>query len=196
MKNRFFSTNYYWCDLIVRLSAGLIRFPHSTSTRPPARIVLAALPVALLALLTPVCIAQGHAEHNRKIVETYFNEVWNKGNVDALDTLLARDYINHTPSTPDPPRGPAGLKPIVQAIRAGFPDLHYQLMDLVVTHDRVVARVLMTGTHTGTLFGIPPTGRRVQVNQINIEQIQQGKIAEHWRVTDELTMMKQLGIVH
>jgi predicted ester cyclase len=53
----------------------------------------------------------------------------------------------------------------------------------------------MTGTQTDTLFGIPPTGKRVQVNQINIEEIKDGKIAEHWRVTDELSLMKQLGVV-
>ncbi len=171
--------------------------PLPSIRRPITRVCFAALAGALLTLPAPVCVGQGHAEaRNKRIVETYFNEVWNKGSVDALDTLLARDYINHTPSTPDPPRGPAGLKPIVQALRTGFPDLHYQLMDLVVTRDRVVARVIVTGTHTGTLFGIPPTGRRVRVNQINIEQIENGKIAEHWRVTDELTMMKQLGVVH
>lgn len=152
---------------------------------------------AFLALLPAFCIGQGNAEgRNRKIVETYFNEVWNKGRVDVLDALLTSDYINHTPSTPDPPRGPGGLKPIVEGIRAGFPDLHYEIVDLIITHDRVVARVVMTGTHTGTLFGIPPTGKRVNVNQINIEQIVNGKIAEHWRVTDELTMMKQLGVIH
>jgi predicted ester cyclase len=59
----------------------------------------------------------------------------------------------------------------------------------------VVARVVMTGTQTGNLFGIPPTGKSIRINQINIEQIKNGKITEHWRVTDELTMMKQLGLI-
>jgi predicted ester cyclase len=53
----------------------------------------------------------------------------------------------------------------------------------------------MTGTHEGDLFGLPPTHRRVRVNQIQIERITNGRIAEHWRVTDELTLMKQLGVV-
>jgi len=115
--------------------------------------------------------------------------------LDVLDSILSENYINHTPSTPNPPKGPAGLKPIIVAIRAGFPDLHYEIKDIIVTQDRVVARVIMAGTQTGTLFGIAPTGKHIEVNQINIEKIENGKITEHWRVTDELAMMKQLGVV-
>lgn len=131
--------------------------------------------------------------HNKTIIERYYNEVWNEGKLAVLDELLSKDYINHTPSTPNPPAGPEGLKPIVAAIRKGFPDLHYELKDIIVTQDRAVARVVMTGTQTDTLFDQPPTGKKVEVNQINIEQIENGKITQHWRVTDELTMMKQLG---
>ena len=136
---------------------------------------------------------QSLENQNRQIIETYFSEGWNKGNTDVLDQLLADNYINHTPSTPNPPGGAKGLKPIVLAIRKGFPDLHYEIKELIVTKDRAVARVLMTGTHTGELFGMPPTGKKIAVNQINIEKIVDGKIVEHWRVTDELSMMKQLG---
>jgi steroid delta-isomerase-like uncharacterized protein len=125
----------------------------------------------------------------------YFEEVWNQGRLDVLDELLAPDYVNHTPSTPNPPPGPAGLKPIVQAIREAFPDLHYRIEDAVATDDAVILRVVMTGTHRGALFGLAPTGRRIEVKQINIEHIRNGRIAEHWRVTDELTLMRQLGVV-
>jgi predicted ester cyclase len=81
----------------------------------------------------------------------------------------------------------------VKAIRRGFPDLHYEIKDIIITNDRVVARVVMTGTQTDSLFNIPPSGKRVEVNQINIEKIKNGRIIEHWRVTDELNMMRQLG---
>jgi steroid delta-isomerase-like uncharacterized protein len=134
-------------------------------------------------------------DENKQIIQSYFNEVWNKGNVDVLDELLSKDYINHTPSTPNPPKGAIGLKPIVLAIRKGFPDLHYEIKEIIATKDRAIARVVMTGTQTDTLFGIPPTGKHIEVNQINIEKIENGKIVEHWRVTDELAMMKQLGVV-
>lgn len=59
----------------------------------------------------------------------------------------------------------------------------------------VVARVIVTGTRTDSLFNLPPTGRKVQVNQINIEESVDGRISQHWRATDELTLMKQLSFV-
>jgi steroid delta-isomerase-like uncharacterized protein len=155
-------------------------------------VIILMLPGLLISCSAP---NNTNEENNKKIVMSYFNEAWNKGDLNVLDSLLSEDYINHTPSTPNPPKGPAGLKPIILAIRKGFPDLRYDIKEIITTNDRVVARVVMTGTQTDTLFGIPPSGRRIEVNQINIERIENGKITEHWRVTDELTMMKQLGLV-
>lgn len=135
------------------------------------------------------------ASSNRSLIRRYFDEVWNAGRLQTLDEILTPSYVNHTPSTPNPVPGPAGLKPIVTAIRAAFPDLHYSIEDIIATDSAVVARVVMTGTHRGDLFGLPPTGRTVHVDQINIEHVVDGRIAEHWRVTDELALMRQLGVV-
>lgn len=87
------------------------------------------------------------------------------------------------------------MKPIVAAIRRAFPDLHYEIKDIVVNDSMAVARVVMTGTQLDSLFTLPPTGRKITVNQMNIEKVRNGKIVEHWRVTDELTLMRQLGFV-
>ena len=158
--------------------------------------VLIALATSTLAADKPASSAAlSRVEFNEQLGRRYFEEVWNRGNVDILDQLLAPTYLNHTPSTPNPPTGPRGLKPIVLGIRKAFPDLHYEIKDVVATDDAVVMRVIMTGTHRGELFGLAPTGRRVRVNQINIEHIENGRIVEHWRVTDELQLMRQLGVV-
>lgn len=133
-------------------------------------------------------------QHNQQLIRNYFNEVWNKGNIDLLDELISPAYLNHSSSVQDPLPGPAGLKPIVIAMRIAFPDLHYLIEDLIITEDRVVARVKMMGTHTGDFFGIPPTNKKISVNQINIEYIENGRISQHWRITDENTMMHQLGL--
>ena len=132
---------------------------------------------------------------NEWLIRQYFEEVWNKGNISMLDALIDPAYINHSSSIPDTPAGPAGLKPIVLAMRAAFPDLHYTIEDLVITANRIIARVIMSGTHTGDFFGIAATGRNVRVNQINIEYVTAGRIIEHWRLTDELLLIKQLGII-
>lgn len=134
-------------------------------------------------------------EHNQHLIEIYFNQIWNQGRLELLERIIAPDYINHSASISNPEPGPKGLYPIVQSIRKGFPDLHYDIKDLVITDEKVVARVIMTGTLLGELWGIKPNGKRIEVNQINIERIENGMIKEHWRVTEELLMMKQLGVV-
>jgi predicted ester cyclase len=134
-------------------------------------------------------------EHNRQIIESYFHKIWNEGQLHLLEEIIAPDYINHSASIPNLPKGPKGLFPIIESIRKGFPDLHYEIKDLIITNDDVVARVVMTGKLLGELWGIHPNGKEIEVNQINIERIVNGKIAEHWRVTDELQMMRQLGVV-
>lgn len=194
---------YEYHLLIIGLSLALLvngsgKYAVDNIMVKPVKVPLSALAVSgALLLLSTACNQVGPAveQKNKQLVERYFNEVWNKGHVEVLDELLSQDYINHTPSVPNPPKGPGGLKPIVNAIRKAFPDLHYTLKDVIATNNRVVARVVMTGTQTDTLFGIPPTDKQVNVNQINIEEIVNGKIAAHWRVTDELTMMKQLGVI-
>lgn len=134
-------------------------------------------------------------ESNRALIETYFYEVWNKGDLTKLDSIIDPGYVNHNPSTDDPVSGPEGLKPIILAMRRGIPDLHYEILETIITADRVAVRVQVTGTHLGIFFGIPPTGRRFSIEQINVERVKLGKIMEHWRVTDELKMMRQLGLV-
>jgi steroid delta-isomerase-like uncharacterized protein len=150
---------------------------------------------AILLMSVPAVRAERAEQiaHNEKLARRYFEEAWNRGDVAVLDEILAPDYVNHTPSTPNPPPGPAGLKPIILAMRRAFPDLHYAIKDVISTEDAVTIRVVMTGTHRGDLFGLAPTGRRVRVDQINIEHIRDGRIVAHWRVTDELKLMRQLG---
>lgn len=131
---------------------------------------------------------------NETLIRAYYDELFGKGRVELIPELLAEDYVNHSPS-PGLPPGRAGVAVVVAALREGLPDLRYEIQDLVVSEDAVAARTLLTGTHAGPLFGIAPTGRRVAVQQIAIERIRDGRIVAHHRVTDELSMMRQLGAV-
>jgi steroid delta-isomerase-like uncharacterized protein len=134
----------------------------------------------------------GASTANLKVIERYF-AAWSSGDLDAFDDLVAADYVNHSPSTPDPEPGPAGLKPIAAAMREGFPDLAYEIVHMVAEADLVAVHTLVTGTNTGELFGAPPTGLPIRVRQMQIERLRDGRIAEHWRVTDEAEMARQLG---
>lgn len=155
------------------------------------------IPVSILLAMT-ACATTGAVSadaHKRQVIHRYFDEVWNRGQLDVLDELLAPDYVNHSSSLPDSPRGPSGVKPIVTAMRKAFPDLHYTIEKIVIGPDAVAVRTRMSGTFTGDLFGLPPTGKRFEVTQMTMEEFLDGKIVAHWRNTDELAMLKQLGVI-
>src|SRR5262245_5598725 len=110
-----------------------------------------------------------NAEQTRRVIVRYFDEAWNAGRVEVLDEIIAPDYLKHSSSMADPLPGPEGLKPIVCAMRKAIPDLHYELIDLVATTEKAAAYLRVTGTHTGDLFGIAATGKRIDVRQMQIE---------------------------
>jgi len=133
-------------------------------------------------------------ESNQKIIKRYFDEVWNKGDISVLDEIVDPGFVNHSPSTPDSLGGPDDLKPMVIILKAAFPDLKIIIEDEIYDGDKVAIRCKIQGTHLGHLFGVPPTGKFVSVSQIQIDRIVDDKIVEHWRLTDELGMYRQLGV--
>jgi steroid delta-isomerase-like uncharacterized protein len=134
------------------------------------------------------------AEESKGIVRQFWG-VWGEGNIDLVDELLAPDYVNHSPATPDLPTGPDGVKGVVAMFRSGMPDLSVLVEDMIAEGDKVATRYTLEGTHEGELFGVPPTGQRLSIKSISVERVSDGKIREHWRITDTLDMMQQLGVI-
>jgi len=133
-------------------------------------------------------------EENKAVVRRFWG-VWEEGNIGLVDELVAPDYVNHSPGIPDQPEGPEGIKAVVNMFRGGMPDLRVVIDEVIAEGDRVAVRYTIEGTHEGELFGVPPTGRRVSIESITVERVSEGKIREHWRVTDTLGMMRQLGAI-
>jgi len=132
-------------------------------------------------------------EENKKIVRRYQN-IYNSNNLDALDEIMAFDVL--TPKImPNMPPGLEGAKAVHQKTLVGMPDFHTEIQDLVAEGDKVVARVIMTGTHTGDFYGIPPTGKHVSFTGMYIARIADGKIAEHWGEEDGVSLLQQLGVL-
>jgi steroid delta-isomerase-like uncharacterized protein len=109
--------------------------------------------------------------------------------------LLAADHVNHNPATPDQPAGAEGVREVVNMFRSAMPDLKVVIEDMIAEGDKVVVRYTLEGTHEGELFGVAPTGRRLSIKSIAVERVSEGKLREHWRITDSLDMMQQLGVV-
>jgi steroid delta-isomerase-like uncharacterized protein len=79
--------------------------------------------------------------------------------------------------------------------RSGMPDLKVVIEDMIAEGDKVATRYTLEGTHQGELFGVPPTGKRLSIKSMTVERVLEGKVRDHWRVTDTLEMMQQLGVV-
>jgi steroid delta-isomerase-like uncharacterized protein len=89
--------------------------------------------------------------------------------------------------------GPEGIKRLVAMFRAAFPDLKISAEDMIADGDKVAVRSVMRGTHKGEFMGVPATGKRVEVSGIDIVRFEGGKAVEHWGITDNMSMMQQLG---
>ena len=136
------------------------------------------------------------SEQNKQVVAQFDELVWSQGRLDSARELLAPDLIDHQPM-PFPGREPgaAGLLQVVQIVRAGLPDLKRIVHAQIAEGDLVVTRFTDRGTHRGTLMGLPPSGRELAVDGINVARVQNGRITEVWHVEDLLGMMRQLGAI-
>jgi steroid delta-isomerase-like uncharacterized protein len=135
-------------------------------------------------------------EENKTIVRRFLEEVWNREDLDILDEVIADTYIGHDPSFPTGEIGGRGaLKGVLAGIRAGMPDAHVQLHDVMGEGDRTVVRMTVTGTHTGDLFGLPATGRQLSVESFLLSRLHGGRIVEEWALRDTFGLLQQAGAV-
>jgi steroid delta-isomerase-like uncharacterized protein len=132
-------------------------------------------------------------EQNKTTVRKFIDGLFTDGDLGAVDTYLAEDFINH-----DPPFGVSadrdGMRSAGAMMRAGFPDWHSELHQLVAEGDIVVERFTAGGTHRGEVMGVAPTGRTVSLPGINIFRLRDGLIVERWGRLDDLGLLRQLGL--
>lgn len=130
----------------------------------------------------------------REVARQLIEDDLNTGDVAVAQRIIATDFVDHT-NPPGLQHGLEGHRGIVDIFHAAFPDVRWTIDDMVAEGDRVAMRLTMTGTHDGEFFGIPPTGRRVEVGGTHIVRIQDDRVAEHWGHNDDLGLMRQLGAI-
>jgi steroid delta-isomerase-like uncharacterized protein len=135
------------------------------------------------------------AQENKAVSRRVAEEIFNGGKLDLADELYTPEYVLHDPSLPEDLHGPEGLKQYAAMNLGAFPDVRVSVEDQIAEGDMVVTRWTATGTHTGELLGIPPTGRRIEISGITINRFSGGRIAEDWYQSDDLGMMQQLGVI-
>jgi steroid delta-isomerase-like uncharacterized protein len=141
------------------------------------------------------------SEANKELVRAWVEEIFNAKDMDACDRLIAREYIEHALATfgrSEPGRipGPATMRQRAQFIIGQFPDVSMSIHSIVAEGDEVAVRLTARGTNHGPIGGVvPPTGREFTAAQCHWFRVEDGKLAEHWAVRDDLTAMLQLGVI-
>ncbi|MGD9048528.1 MAG: ester cyclase [Anaerolineae bacterium] len=128
------------------------------------------------------------------IARLWWEEIWAKGNLDAVDELCSRDHVFYDPGGGEP-LDREGYRQDVREWFNSFVEVEAPVDDIVAEGDKVVVRWTWSGTHIAEFWGAPPTGRRITVTGINILRIAGGKIVEEWEEADLLGMKRQLGLI-
>ena len=131
---------------------------------------------------------------DNKAIRRRYHDVWNTGATESLDAIMAPDVINHSP-LPGQAAGIDGFKQAIQWMRVGVPDLSVTIESEISEGDMVATRWTGTGTQTGTLMGVPPTGKKVTVSGIDMCRIADERIVEYWQELDTLSMLQQIGAI-
>jgi steroid delta-isomerase-like uncharacterized protein len=132
-------------------------------------------------------------DDNKRLVREYFraflqrDEAWWRAHV-------APSFVRHDPGLPFEVRGPEGVRRLADALLPGIPDMELPIEDLVAEGEKVLARLRVKGTHRSELMGLPATGKRIDIAVLDLFQIRDGMLIEHWALLDNLGMLRQLGV--
>ena len=132
-------------------------------------------------------------EQNKAIVRRNY-ETADKNDLTTFSEQLAPDVVIHLPGMP----GPLNREALLQMMNVTFSSLtqrQHVFEDQIAEGDKVVTRLTLHAVHTGEFQGMPPTGKQIAVPQTTIHLIRDGKIVEVWVSSDDVGMLKQLGLL-
>ena len=132
-------------------------------------------------------------EQNKETARRYYEEVLNKGDVDLIDEIAVPGYIEHYPF-PGTREGAAGLKDRVSMLRSGL-QAHFTIEDVIAEGDKVVVRWTNEGAMVGEFLGMPANGKPFKIDGVDVHRLENGKLAEHWHVVDQLGHAQQIGLI-
>ncbi|MGI4727775.1 MAG: ester cyclase [Janthinobacterium lividum] len=132
--------------------------------------------------------AQANTELQKK-----FGEAINTGKLELLRDLISSDSVDHDPS-PGQGTGPEGYIKFFTMMRTAFPDLKIEVETLLAEEDKVAFAYTITGTHKGTFMTVEPTGKTIKARGMQISKFENGKMTERWGSSDELGILKEIGV--
>jgi steroid delta-isomerase-like uncharacterized protein len=136
------------------------------------------------------------SEENRALIHRWFEEVWTKGNSDAIEEMFDAEGIAHgLGKDGEPVRGPENFRAFHSQFRNAFPDIVITVEDCVCEGDKAVARCVVRGMHRGDDLGIAASNQPIEISGISIVRIRDGKIVEGWNNFDFLKLYQQIGAI-
>jgi steroid delta-isomerase-like uncharacterized protein len=126
---------------------------------------------------------------NKEVVRRHLEEAINQQKPELWSELMSEEFVLHHPLVAP---GRAAYAEAVAALWSGFPNLAVEVLDLVAENDRVVARYIERGTHTGDFMGLPPTARSYQKHGFTLYRLDSGRLAEAWLQEDDQGYQQQL----
>ena len=134
-----------------------------------------------------------NTEKNKAIVVRFNREFIEQGNENTFHELLSDNVINHSAPVGMPNGKESFYYFLNNVLRKGFPNLSVEILEQVAERDLVTTRKRIRATHTGEIFGIPPSNKTVEINIIDIIRLQDGKYAEHWGQSNFDEVLKHIS---
>lgn len=131
-------------------------------------------------------------EENKAIARRWNDEIWSKGNMAAVDGLMADNFV-WLNAPPGVASDREGFKQFQTGALGAFSEMNCNVEDMVAEGEKVAVRWTWSGKHTGDYMGMAPTGKKVTITGVSIIRITGGKITEEWDEADNLGFMTQLG---
>ncbi len=133
------------------------------------------------------------SENNKAVVRRLYEEGWNRGDLASLDQTLSPDFFDHE-APPGMQKGVEAAKQAFGMYLATFPDMKFELEELIAGGDRVVAKVTMTGTQKGPFLGKPASNEVMSLRGIDLFRVADGKVTDHWGAMNMWDLINALGV--
>ncbi len=121
-----------------------------------------------------------------------FYQIFDNGQLNELNALVDSSLIDYDAQVKE--KSFAELQGLINSLHQGFTNITHELEQVLVAgNDKIVVRWKMTAKHTGSFFGIPASGKTIEINGHDIFTVKNGKITEQWHVEELLSLINQIS---
>lgn len=131
------------------------------------------------------------SEQNKQVVIKFNKEFFESGNTEITKELLSDSFTNHT-APPNAPKDASAMITFITGFHKGFSNISVRIDEVLAEADKVSLRKTITATHTGEFMGKTATGKKVEMNVIEIDILKDGKITDHWSKNDFIQIVQGL----